>query len=126
MYNIKFKSISALVLLMLIGFTSSTVHAQESQGPPSEIQKLYSLEGKWEGTLNIEMEGKTYTGKGTYIFSKISDGWGMFIDETIDIEGMGKYLGHNIVGYDLGEGKYHLYTVSNFAQVHDLRRLLER
>lgn len=108
-----------LMLLIFFTFASISTQAQESMSPPPEIQKLYELEGKWTGVYEITMEGKSFKSNSSYTWSKISDGWGMLIDEVSEMTGMPNYLGHNIIGYDLGEKKYHLYTISNYAQVHD-------
>lgn len=116
----KTKKRHALELLILISvFYISPLFSQESQTPPSEIQKLYSFEGKWTGSYEVNMDGNKMNANASYTWSKIIDGWGMFIDEKIEIPGMPVYLGHNIIGYDIGGKKYHLYTVSNYAQVHD-------
>jgi hypothetical protein len=118
MFRNKIDLISMLLTLSLF-FCSFTLLSQESQSPPPEIQKFYSFEGTWTGTYDAVMEGQKMTANASYKWSKIIDGWGMFIDEKIEIPGMPVYLGHNILGYDMGEKKYHLYTISNYAQVHD-------
>jgi Protein of unknown function (DUF1579) len=111
---------SLTILIVVLFFTHAVpLVSQESQSPPPEIQKLYSFEGKWTGSYNVNMEGNKMNANATYTWSKITDGWGMFIDEKIEMPGMPVYLGHNTIGYDMGEKKYHLYTISNYAQVHD-------
>jgi hypothetical protein len=97
--------------------TYNLTYAQESQSPPPEIQKLYEFEGKWTGSYSVTMEGNTFNGNASYTWSKITDGWGMFIDEKIEMPPMPTYLGHNIIGYDMK--KISSLTVSNYAQVHD-------
>jgi hypothetical protein len=118
MFRAKTTTITMPVILLVIMF-AVPVLSQDTQSPPPEIQKLYSFEGKWTGTYDAVMEGQKMTANASYTWSKIVDGWGMFIDEKIEIPGMPVYLGHNILGYDIGEKKYHLYTISNYAQVHD-------
>ncbi len=108
-----------LTALFMLFSLISIAHAQESQSPPPEIQRLYGFEGKWTGNYSVTMEGNTLNSNASYTWSKISDGWGMLIDESIEMPGMQTYLGHNIIGYDMEQKKYHLYTVSNYAQVHD-------
>lgn len=110
----KFIFTSILLLVTL------NVNAQESTQIPQQIIDFYDYEGRWEGEAEVTMGGETGKGSVINIWSKISDGWGMLIDEVIDIPLMGKpYIGHNILGYDIGEGVYHLFTVDNFADVHD-------
>jgi hypothetical protein len=118
MFRNKITSITLLLILFAV-FWAVPLHSQESQSPPQEIQKFYGFTGKWTGTYDAVMEGQKMTANASYTWSKIVDGWGMFIDEKIEMPGMPVYLGHNILGYDIGEKKYHLYTISNYAQVHD-------
>ncbi len=116
----KIKVASKLVMLLIFfTFAGTSIKAQASMSPPPEIQKLYELEGKWTGVYEITMEGNSFKANASYTWSKISDGWGMLIDEVTEMTGMPNYAGHNIIGYDMGEKKYHLYTISNYAQVHD-------
>jgi hypothetical protein len=114
----KISTFSMLFLLFTFLYTAPVL-SQDSQSPPPEIQKFYNFAGKWTGTYDAVMEGQKMTADASYTWSKIVDGWGMFIDEKIEMPGMPVYLGHNILGYDIGEKKYHLYTISNYAQVHD-------
>ena len=109
-----------IILTLILLVLTLNVSAQESQEIPQQVMDFYDFEGTWEGEAEITMGGQT--GKGTVknVWSRISDGWGMLIDEVVDIPIMGKpYIGHNIIGYDIGEGQYHLYTIDNFADVHD-------
>lgn len=108
------------MLFLLFSFLyTATLFSQNSQSPPPEIQKFYSFVGKWTGAYDAVTEGQKMKANASYTWSKIVDGWGMLIDEKIEMPGMPVYLGHNILGYDIGEKKYHLYTISNYAQVHD-------
>ena len=118
MFRNKITSTIMLFVLFMFIYTA-LLFSQDSQSPPPEIQKFYSFEGKWTGTYDVVMEGQKMKANASYTWSKIADGWGMLIDEKIEIPGMPVYLGHNILGYDIGEKKYHLYTISNYAQVHD-------
>jgi hypothetical protein len=106
-----FSSLIGLFVILCIGY------AQEQ--PPVQIQKLYPYIGKWEGTGTLNFGGKETNAKVTHIYSKIVDGWGIYVDENMDLGEMGIYKGHNILGYDLGESKLHLYTISNMEDVHD-------
>lgn len=117
-----FRSKINLITILFMPFVflcTTPLLSQDSQSPPPEIQKFYSFEGKWTGTYDAVMEGQKMKANASYTWSKIADGWGMLIDEKIEIPGMPVYLGHNILGYDIGEKKFHIYTISNYAQIHD-------
>jgi hypothetical protein len=108
--------LTGIIALLLAG----NAYSQELPKIPDQVKFLYSFEGTWEGAASVTMGSDVNTGTGKYVWSKIADGWGMFIDEKVDIPAMGKvYLGHNIIGYHMGEGMYHLYTIDNFGDVHD-------
>ena len=109
-----------ILVIFIIFLNSIIIRSQEQLQVPDEIKKLYVYEGNWKADGSMTMGGEVSKGKITHNWSKISDGWGMFIDEIVDVPAMGKlYLGHNIIGYDIGEKQYHMYTIDNFADVHD-------
>jgi Protein of unknown function (DUF1579) len=110
----KYLLISFLLLMVM------RVQAQESYQIPQQVKDLYAYDGKWEGVITLTVNGQTETGTVYHDWSKIADGWGMLIDEKGEVPNMGPpYIGHNIFGYDIGEGMYHLYTIDNSANMHD-------
>ena len=115
------------LFLILVLFLFIDIHAQEISQVPSQIADFYSYEGIWDGIAKISMNGHTEEGTFTHDWSKISGGWGMLIGEVIDIPLWGTtYIGHNVLGYDLGEKKYHMFTVDNYANVHDHDGIIEK
>jgi uncharacterized protein DUF1579 len=113
-------SMLKFALIAILVFTVNNNYSQEMPQVPDQIKKLYFMEGTWEGNASMTMGSDVSKGTVKHIVSKISEGWGLLIDEYIDIPSMGKpYIGHNILGYHTGEGMFHLYTIDNFADVHD-------
>jgi hypothetical protein len=111
---------SKFLAAVFIFFFSAVTSAQDLPKIPAEITMFYEYEGSWQGEGSMTMGGEVSKGTVKHYWSKIADGWGMLIDEELDIPAMGKkYIGHNILGYDIGEKMYHLYTIDNFADVHD-------
>ena len=114
----KISFLLVIITLFTIFFLNNiSLNAQQAK-PPEEIQKFYGFEGVWEGKFNMQMKGATYTG--THTYTKISDGWGMMMDESIDIANMGTYRAKYLLGYNVSEGKYHMYSISNMGEIRDL------
>jgi hypothetical protein len=103
---------------MLAAFIQSG-HAQEKHSPPSEISKLGSILGSFEGEATVTEGGKTMKGKVRHSNLQIADGWGFLMDEVISMEDGSAYKSHNIIGYDAGGGKVHVYSVTNAGESHD-------
>jgi hypothetical protein len=65
------------------------------------------------------MGGKSMKGTVRVTNSLISDGWGLLIDETVTGEDGSAYKSHNIIGYDAGGAKVHVFSVTNAGETHD-------
>jgi hypothetical protein len=108
----------AAVALLLVAFVQAG-RAQEKKGPPEQIRKLDAIVGTFEGEATITEAGKSTKGMVRHANSTISDGWGFLMDEVITMEDGSAYKSHNIVGYDDGGGKVHVFSVTNAGETHD-------
>jgi hypothetical protein len=93
--------------------------SQEMSSQPEQIRKLGAIVGTFEGAATMTMEGKSMKGKICHVNSSISDGWGFLMDEVVTMEDGSTYKSHNIVGYDAGGGKVHVFSVTNAGETHD-------
>lgn len=50
---------------------------------------------------------------------KAAGSWGLKTKFTMDIEGMGAYDEDDLLGFDPGEGKVHLFSLTNSGATHD-------
>jgi hypothetical protein len=110
--------LSAACAALLAAFIQSG-HAQDKPSPPSVITKFTAILGSFEEDATLTEGGKTMKGKVRHSNSQITDGWGFLMDEVISMEDGSAYKSHNIIGYDAGGGKVHVYSVTNAAETHD-------
>lgn len=116
------------VFLMLTGTLlasvlalSHTDAADQSQAPaaPEAVAKLAGYIGDWSGTGTMTEGGQTQNASVRHQWISISDGWGIQVHETSDMGEAGTYRCENILGFDPGGGKLHIYSVSNMGDCHD-------
>jgi hypothetical protein len=108
-------TVAALVFLVLV----QNGHAQDKPMPSSEITRLGAIVGDFEGVATVTEGGKTMNGKVRHSNSQFADGFGFLMDEIITMEDGSAYKSHNIIGYDAGGGKIHVYSVTNAGETHD-------
>jgi hypothetical protein len=104
---------------IVIPFLVLTGHAQEKKGPPEQIRKLEAILGTFEGEATLMEGGKSSRGMVHHTNASISDGWGFLMEEVITMEDGTVYKSHNIIGYDAGGGKVHVFSVTNAGETHD-------
>lgn len=63
--------------------------------------------------------GKTVTAKVKNKNSMISDDWGFLVEEVATMPDGGQYKSHNIMGYDAGGKKVHIFSITNAGETHD-------
>ena len=106
-----------ITLCALLLLHSASVADQE----PAQAQKnLPQFVGKWESkNASIEMDGKTIHTNYHTDFKTAADGTGITMHEWFTAEGLGQYVGENIVGYDPNTGQIHWYSIDNTGTCHD-------
>ena len=113
MYRILIAAAVAFPFVVLTG------HTQEKQVPPEQIRKLEAILGTFEGEATMTEGGKLLKGMVRHANSSISDGWGFLMEEVITMEDGTAYKSHNIIGYDAGGGKVHVFSITNAGETHD-------
>jgi hypothetical protein len=108
-----------LLIAVALGFSVMMGYAQEKKSPPEQIHRLEAISGTFEGEATMTEGKKSTRGKVRHVNSSISDGWGFLMDETVTMEDGSTYKAHNVVGYDAGEGKVHVYSVTTAGETHD-------
>ena len=111
------------LLLLLAGMTllpgTLMVLAQDPPKRPMAIAALDPLLGTFEGDVTMMQDGKSIKGRAQHNNSGISSGWGFLMEEDITMEDGSKYTSHNIIGYDAGGKKVHVFSVTNAGETHD-------
>lgn len=67
----------------------------------------------------MTIEGNPIKLTGKLRCEKAAGGWGLKDKFTMDIEGMGTYDEDDLIGFDPGEGKVHLFSLTNTGATHD-------
>lgn len=112
-----FKAAMAAAVIALLGTTS---YAQEKQNPvPEPIKKLYAFEGNWQGKATVSMNGQSMTVDYFMNMKKAAQGWGLIYDEKGIMPDAPPYIGFGAFGMDMNDNSLHIYTVSNYGDVHD-------
>jgi hypothetical protein len=117
LFAIGVAAILLFIILLAIAFAQ-----RGGNGPtiPTQIQRLYIFQGTWEGEANMIYQNQALPKFRLKHENSILEGkWGLYIRESADIPTLGRYYSANLLGYDSGGDKVHLYTVSNFGDTHD-------
>ncbi len=110
----KTNSIIAVVLLL------ATVGIIRAQTEAPAQKNLKQFIGKWEGkNTTIEMDGQTLHTDYHAEFKAAANGTGLSMHEWFTAEGLGDYVGENIVGYDPNTSQIHWYSIDNTGTCHD-------
>ena len=86
---------------------------------PEEARRLARLLGTWAFTGSLTAEGNEMPMNGTWRFTPAAAGWGVASVLEAQIEGMGGYVEHDLLGFDAETGMFHLYSLTNSGAVHD-------
>jgi len=86
---------------------------------PDEARRLDRFLGTWrvKGVLTVEGDDLPMTGE--WRFTAAAAGWGVAGALAAHVEGLGSYEEHDLVGFDIETGLYHVYSLTNSAAVHD-------
>ena len=104
---------------MLCAFCLTVAYGQPPQGPSDQVKRFAPYAGKFEGQLIMTQGGKTVTAKVKSKNSMISDDWGFLVEEVATMPDGGQYKSHNVMGYDGGGKKVHIFSVTNAGETHD-------
>ena len=107
------------IVLTLAVFWLTTASGQPPQGPSELVKRLAPYAGTFEGQLIMTEGGKTVTAKVKSRNSMVSDDWGFLVEEVATMPDGGQYKSHNIMGYDAGGKKVHVFSVTNAGETHD-------
>jgi len=110
----------AIAIIAIALFTGNASSAQAPGGAaPEQIKKLYFFNGDWQGKAKMTMNGQTSEFSYTMSMKKDADGWGLQYHEHGAMKGAPAYNGFGALTYDLGEDMIHIFTCSNYGDVHD-------
>ncbi len=100
-----------------------TLQAEETSAQiPEAIKKMDVFIGEWEGTLTLNIDGKTLKFGIKHQTVPVARGFGIQIIETGDTDvGMGALNSVNLFGYDAGEDVVHLFIISNWGETRDYK-----
>jgi hypothetical protein len=107
------------VALVLSAFCLTAAYGQATQGPSELVKRFAPYAGTFEGQLIMTEGEKTVTAKVKSRNSMISDNWGFLVEEVATMPDGGQYKSHNVMGYDAGGKKVHIFSVTNMGETHD-------
>jgi hypothetical protein len=107
------------IVLVFCSFCLTVANGQSPQGPSEQVKRFAPYAGKFEGQLMMTEGGKTVTAKVQDKNSMISDDWGFLVEEVATMPDGGQYKSHNVMGYDAGGKKVHIFSVTNAGETHD-------
>ena len=82
---------------------------------PEPARQLEVFIGIWEVSGSMAMEGKSLNVTGRWQFSRIANGHGIRTTSQTTIEGLGAFDEEELIGFDPGDGKIHLFSLNKFA-----------
>lgn len=110
----------AAVLTGAIALLGIQTNAQEKQNPvPEPLKKLYVFEGNWQGKATMTVNGQTMTMDYFMDMKKDAQGWGLSYHEKGMMPDAPPYIGFGAFGMDMADNSLHIYTISNYGDVHD-------
>ena len=86
---------------------------------PEGVKKLYVFLGNWKGKATMTGNGQTQNFDYLMNMKTDADGWGILYHEKGQIPNATPYLGFGMMAYDLNDNSLHIFTVSNYGDVHD-------
>jgi len=73
----------------------------------------------WKSKASLTTNGQTQTLDYFMDFKTDAGGWGLSYHEKGVITGATPYIGFGMVAIDPGDNTVHIFTVSNYGDVHD-------
>ena len=84
-----------------------------------EIKKLYFFIGNWKGKATSSENGQSQSFDYNMDFKTDAAGWGLLYHENGAIPNAEPYIGFGMIGVDPADNAVHIFTVSNYGDVHD-------
>jgi hypothetical protein len=85
---------------------------------PNNAKMLEVLVSDWAVNGTMTMEGNAVKVAGKWKFSEAVGGWGLKATMKMELAIMRAYLEDDMVGFDPGEGKFHVFGLTNTAAAH--------
>ena len=116
----KINKIIALAALMLVTGVTAHAHTGAKINPvPEGVKKLYVFLGNWKGKATMTVNGQTQSFDYFMDMKTDADGWGILYHEKGLIPNADPYLGFGMIALDPNDNMLHIFTVSNYGDVHD-------
>ena len=109
----------AIIFIGVTVFTCGLAKGQTHNPAPEQVKKLYFFNGNWQGKATMTMNGQASTFPYRMEMKKDADGWGLEYHEHGAMQGAPSYQGFGAITYDTNEDMIHIFTCSNYGDVHD-------
>src|SRR5215471_17034625 len=92
----------------------------DDAAPPKEVSGMSCLVGTWKVKGTMSMGGQKATLTGSWACSWLASKWGVQCEfDAAGMPGMGRYLEHDLMGYEPNSKTYHWYAITNAGETHD-------
>ena len=115
----KNKIIAVLALMLVTGVTAHAGTRMLHNPVPEGVKKLYIFLGNWQGKATMTENGQTQSFDYFMDMKTDADGWGILYHEKGLIPNATPYLGFGMLAFDQNDNSLHIFTVSNYGDVHD-------
>jgi hypothetical protein len=116
----KIKNVITIVILMLVTVVTTNAGFDGKHNPvPAGVKKLYIFLGNWKGKAMMTANGQTQSFDYFMDMKTDADGWGILYHEKGLIPNATPYIGFGTLGFDTNDNTVHIFTVSNYADIHD-------
>ena len=119
-FFMKIYNIIAVAALIIASGAVTLAGPGEKHNPvPDNVKKLYSFLGNWKGKATMTQNGQTQNFDYLMDMKTDADGWGILYHEKGLIPNAAPYVGFGMMGFDENDNALHIFTVSNYGDVHD-------
>lgn len=116
----KTNNILAVAACTLLATATIFAHTSKKENPvPDNVKKLYAFLGSWKGKATMTANNQTQTFDYFMDMKTDADGWGILYHEKGLIPNATPYLGFGMMAFDVNDNSLHIFTVSNYGDVHD-------
>src|SRR5215471_17002293 len=113
------KTIAIVACMLATGVTANAGSDKKHNPVPEGVKKLYVFLGNWKGKAMTTANGQTQTFDYFMNMKTDADGWGILYHEKGLIPNAAPYIGFGTVAFNTNDNTVHIFTVSNYADVHD-------